>query len=338
MLNRRSKRWIWIVLGAGSVKACDVLGPHVGQVLRYWFPDKKPWDYIELIVPIASSIILGLVVLQLQERNSEERELARKENQAVESIQRFFDRIEKLLVDHKVLYLADSEKRLEEGYRDAIAESARKVVRARTLSMLRAFSNDSERKTAIVRFLIDSEIVPRLGVSLNGADLSNADLCCVSLVGADLNGADLSGAKLRGSDLANIDKGEFVDGEWRPVSIKPTSLMSANLKGADLSDARLNGAQLQSADLTSAILTDAALKYCNLSAAKLIGANLQSASLIGADLSCADFSGADLSYARLCETDLEYVTWDAKTVWPDSGSFLGVRNAPVQLRTQLGLP
>jgi uncharacterized protein YjbI with pentapeptide repeats len=293
---------------------------------------------MELVFPAVSSIMLGLIVLLFQERYSREREAALKEDRAAESLQRYFDRIEAFIVDRQVLYLADAEGRLGKEYRDPVVESARDVIRARTLSILRTFSNDIERKNAVLSFLIGSDILIQLQVSLKGADLSKADLRLTTLVGVNLCGANLRGAILAKADMGNINRAKLVDGELESVSLPPTNLLNANLEGADLYNVNLEGAWLQSANLSSAILTEARLMDADLSAAKLIGADLRSAHLIGAKLRCADLSGADLSYADLREADLEYMEWDAKTSWPDLSSFLGARNVPPQLKQQLGLP
>jgi uncharacterized protein YjbI with pentapeptide repeats len=339
LLRRVFRYWKWIALTTILLVIGGFpFGPWFEPLFKAYFPGKTKWDYIELVFPAASSIILGLVVLLLQERYSKEREAAQKEDRATESLQHYFDRIEAFIVDRQVLYLADTEGRLGKEYRDPVVESARDVIRARTLSILRTFSNDIERKNAVMSFLIGSEILTQLQVSLKGADLSKADLRWASLVGVNLCSANLRGAILTQADMGNIDKVKLIGGELESASLQPTNLIHANLEGADLYNANLEGAWLQSADLSSAILTEARLKDADLSAAKLIGADLRSAHLIGARLRCADLSGADLSYADLREADLEYAKWDAKTLWPDLSSFLGAKNVPPQLKKHLGLP
>jgi len=338
VLKRGLKQWKWIAAGIILIAIMDfALRPCIGQGLKSCFPGKTRWDYIELFVPVASSIVLGVIVLQLQEKYSKEREAAQKEDRAAESLQRYFDRIEALIVDRQILYLADSEGRLGKGYADPAVESARELARARTLSILRLFSGDIERKTAVVRFLVDSEILSRLRVSLKGADISNADLRWTSLVGVNLCSANLKGAKLIQADMGNIDKVRCFEGEWVAVELEPTLLLNANMESAELLNANLKGARLQNADLSSAILTDAKMQGTDLSSAKLAGANLTGVNLTGAILCCADLSGADLSYAVCSEADLRDVKWDAKTLWPDSASFLGARNIAPQLKARLGL-
>jgi hypothetical protein len=76
--------------------------------------------------------------------------------------------------------------RLGEKYQDPFVESAREVIRARTISILRLFSQDLERKRSVILFLIESSILRSLSVSLRGADLGSIDLGETCINGADL--------------------------------------------------------------------------------------------------------------------------------------------------------
>ena len=134
------------------------------------------------------------------DKNAKDRESQRAENDSKnQAIQIFFERISALLLGKQVIYLANAEKKLGPEYKDPIVESARDVIRAQTLAVLRIFSADTEKKGAVMRFLIESEIMASLSVPLEEVNLSGADLR-----GADLREADLREADLREADLEGI--------------------------------------------------------------------------------------------------------------------------------------
>jgi hypothetical protein len=113
-----------------------------------------------------------------------------------------------------------------------LLDSALDVIRARTLSILRRFENDAERKTSVIRFLIEAEIISKSRLNLKRADLSWADLSWANL------------------EKANLEKAHF-DG---------ANLFRANLTGAILIFAHFDGANLEKAELKGAILEGADLK------------------------------------------------------------------------------
>jgi uncharacterized protein YjbI with pentapeptide repeats len=133
---------------------------------------------------------------------------------------------------------------LEEDLSDA---KVRTLLRARTLTVLERLG--PRRKTQVMQFLSEAELVTSVDgkepiITLDGASLSDADL----------RAADLSSLDLRGANLTSAD------------------LSYTNLQYADLSGARLSGAELFLANLEDA----------NLSGAILVGADLRGADLRGA--------------------------------------------------------
>ena len=120
-----------------------------------------------------------------------------------------------------------------------LLEVATDVIQARTLSILRRFKNDPERKTSVVRFLVEADVISRLRIRLSSADLSGADLSGADLSNTNLVNADLSGASLV---LANLSG---------------ASLVFANLSRANLSRANLSGANLSGANLSYTYLLEA---------------------------------------------------------------------------------
>jgi hypothetical protein len=158
-------------------------------------------------------------------------------------------------------------------------DPTRVTARAQTLTTL--LQLDGYRKTSVVRFLYEAQLInkkkktlsgidfePRI-VGLDGADLTNANLRYLTLEEAALNGAILEDADLRNAKLSRIDLGgAFLSG--------------TDLSGTDLSSANLREAELQRKDEL----------------------NLRGADLSGADLSGADFSGADLTGAKIAKEQL----------------------------------
>ena len=313
--------------------------------LKILFPSKTLWDYLEVfIAPFLSALIVALLVLFLEmqakareERQTQERERIREQANKEEALQRYFDRISALVMDKQVIVLAKAAARLGGNYRDPIIESARDVIRARTLSILRIFSRDEEKKTAVVRFLIESRIFLFLGISLAEADLSrarlsSADLSTLDLSNVDLSGAELSFAKLFGSDLTH-------------ANLSDTDMIGANLGVAHLSQLLLDLRRVTSkslyeyphsnriaTDLSGATLWRANLRSANLSEAKLCAAKLN-----GADLSLANLSGADLRGANLEGANLQDVRWDDYTSWPELKMLEKAKNVPIALGNMLGI-
>jgi uncharacterized protein YjbI with pentapeptide repeats len=313
------------------------------------FDDGKTlWDWLSLLgVPI-SLAILGYwlqqnqqkraekvakeqkerdekIALELRERDEklakEQRELAADETKE-EVLQVYFDRLSVLLVDKNLLAIASkvyATKILEYEHQPIIEatleerellDAAVDVIRARTLSILRRFKNDPDRKTSVIRFLIEAEIISKLHLNLSGADLIGADLNHAVLSSAifrsaKLNRADLSYAFLGGADLyeanlsnANLNVVYLSGANLNKADLSGANLSSAKLSGAVLYDANLSGADLIGAKLGGADLRIAKLSSALLYGANLCGANLKGADLIGARLNRADFNYSDLNGAK----------------------------------------
>jgi uncharacterized protein YjbI with pentapeptide repeats len=286
---------------------------------------KTLWDWLSLLGVPLSLAILGYWLQQAQQKRAEklaeeQRELAADETKE-EVLQVYFDRLSVLLVDKNLLAIAakvhatetqgtESQPQIRATAEDReLLDSAVDVIRARTLSILRRFENDSERKTSVIRFLIEADIVSKLKLNLSGANLSGADLSRTDLRDANLSGANLSGADLSGTDL-------------RDANLSRADLRDANLRGTNLSGADIGFAFLIGADFCSATLSGTDLTHSFLIGAKLNGAHLRCAYLEGVDLSGADLSGAyfgdtDISLTRgLTEEQLEGAKL-CRTLLPD---------------------
>jgi uncharacterized protein YjbI with pentapeptide repeats len=340
---------------------------------RLWgwtkFGEKSGWEYLELLSALAIPVVLAAAGFwftaqqdqrqqQIEDQRAQaaqkiesqraqeaqkiesqraeaERELAEQRAQD-EALQAYLDQMSGLLL----------EKDLRTSEEDS---EVRTLARARTLTVLERL--DPSRKTAVIQFLVEAQLIQRVEgrgpiISLGGANLREADLSLLSdtnLRGANLRGADLREAALIYADLRGADLREA---DLRGTNLSSADLREANLGEADLTGAGLWGADLREAELVSAYLGEvlpgegarinpaplpglreadlsgANLTYADLSGADLGFADLSKAALYDADLSGADLSGADLSEAKgISNEELEQVTSSLKgATMPDGKS------------------
>lgn len=287
----------------------DKQGKTVKKVTTTAHNDGKTlWDWGSLLL-VPSSLLLFGYILQLQQQKRAEKlstdqqkraeafsekqeELAKKfaeeqrdiadDETKEEVLQTYFDRLSVLLIDRNLIALSNkSNSSTITPEEQELLDSALDVIRARTLSILRRFEKDAERKTSVIDFLIETEIIGKSKLNLSGAELVNAEL----------GNAELGNAKLR----------------------------NANLIGANLFWSKLKGADLGNANLFLAKLEGAELQNANLFLAKLKGANLTGANLTGADLSWADLQGANLQRANLKDIKWDSKTkWPDKIAFIDA--------------------
>ena len=239
-----------------------------GMTARDWLPIVGA-----LLVPTMVALGTWAITWQLAKLEDERAQQAQKiENQRAkaerelaeqraddEALQAYLDQMASLL--------------LERDLRTSKEDSeVRTLARARTLTVLGRL--DPSRKTALMQFLVEADLVQRVDgsdpiISLRGADLNNANLRFAIMPGAVLSQANLNRANLIGADLSHA------------IPYK------ADLSFADLRNANLRGANLIGADLTFAGPSNANLHRANLSDANLIRANLSDANLSDANLSDA---------------------------------------------------
>lgn len=296
----------------------DAKGKVVKSIKTTKYDDGKTlWDWLSLLGVPLSLAILGFWLQQSQQKRAErvakeqrerdeklakeQREIAAAETKE-EILQVYFDRLAVLLVDKNLLaiaakvYASETQKRgvlpkieptLEER---ELLDSAVDVIRARTLSILRRFENDPERKTSVIRFLIEADIISKLKLSLREANLYNADLHDANLHDADLRDADLRDADLRDANL--------IEADLSGANLERAKLTNAHLLNADLSEANLCSARIREAKLEGANLSKANLSGARLNDAKLVGTNLDNAVLtntrFGNNLGLGDTTKADM--------------------------------------------
>jgi len=313
-------------------------------------PGKSLWDWMTLFLAPATLAGLGFLFQSNQEKAKaakEETEQKREvEQQHHQALQSYLAEISALLVDKqlKTMLPGKNQKQAETGHtsdttpdidpgQSVTATSlsidptaALQVVKARTLSLLRLFDEDMPRKSNVLSFLGDTELLTELSLDLSSSHwekanfrranlrkadlretyLSKADLSFADLRGAYFNEADLTGADLGRANLngANLNGAYLTGADLSFANLSGAYLNGANLTGANLNGANLSNARLIKADLSGAELMHVDLSGANLSNAKLSNANLIVANLSGADLSNASLGGAELSGAELSNAKL----------------------------------
>jgi uncharacterized protein YjbI with pentapeptide repeats len=258
----------------------DTGGEHSEQQTkqsRWGFRGMTVRDWLQLlIVPLALVVISFLFAAQQDQRQQQtenqraeaERELANQRAQD-EALQSYLDQMSTLLLEKD---LRSSEESSE----------VRTLARARTLTVLGRL--DPSRRTAVMRFLVEAELVQSANTDVYKDKEGKPpiiELSSANLSGANLGSADLDGAHLAGADLSNADL-EF-------AYLSYADLNRADLSGANLSFAKISYASFAYADLSGANLHNALLLYSDLG-----GANLSNANLTKALLTNSHFDSANL--------------------------------------------
>ena len=214
---------------------------------RWGFRGKTVWNWMELLmVPLALAVI-GLAFSVQQDARQQRVENQRAEAERELAVQRAQDEALQAYLDQMSTLL------LEKDLRDSEAGSeVRTLALARTHTVLESLG--PSRKSELMQFLLEADLVEGLdgrdqiielgtadlkGANLTGAVMPFAYLSCANLRGADLGGIILSDADLRDADLRDAD--------LRDVNLtrpdQKAFLRRAHLLGADLSGANLRGAE-----------------------------------------------------------------------------------------------
>jgi uncharacterized protein YjbI with pentapeptide repeats len=280
-----------------------ISGPLSGTVTRTeeYQPGKALWDWLQLLGVLAIPVVVGFGAVWFSYRQNRTTSRIAEDRQREDTLQAYFDKISELLFKE---HLGDLALRggVVPGY-----EEARKIARARTLTVLQRL--DGDRKGSMLRFLHESGLIDRDKpiIQMNGTDLSGANLSGASLSGVNLSEANLSGADLSDANLSKIRRWPTMSTTqwqilqnadrrglreqalyrmiWNPLSVfwgpitklifkngtnlSGANLSEANLSGADLSDANLERANLKEADLSGTNLTMTHLKEANLTEATM---------------------------------------------------------------------
>ncbi|WP_346291398.1 pentapeptide repeat-containing protein [Sphaerothrix gracilis] len=299
--------------------------------------EKSFWDWLSLIVVPAALLIIGYGLQQQQQKRA-------AEGMKEDALQGYFDSVSSLLIGENLLALAakiysNSNEDEAAPEQQELFYAAIDVIRARTLSVLRKFKDDPELKKNIFLFLIDSELINKLRIDLNGADLSgvelwkvslkdanlrdasfvgatiyNCDFTCADLVGADFSGADIgfvdfSGAKLGGADFSDVkisftsfENADFIRDEILIAGPRigvEVNFINANLRWASFNSLDLSGVDFSGANLESSDFQNARLTRAIFHNANLRGTNLSHADLFGVDFFRCNLRKANLNGANI---------------------------------------
>lgn len=245
----------WLGFGEGqstsvTVHTRDTNGNIIETVTTKSDPAKTLWDWLSLLGVPLSLALLGSWFQISQQRQAEEATKERREQTELatkeEVLQAYFDRISVLLVDKNLLGMA-AQKKGRPGYgsplslaEKEILDAAIDVIRARTLSLLRRFGDDGERKSSVVRFLVETEVLSKLNIRLSTANLSHTELRGINLANVNLVNSNLSYADLSYADLSRAD--------MRGANLRGTKLVHSRIEGCDFL-----GATLTETDFNNAI-------------------------------------------------------------------------------------
>ena len=157
------------------------------------------------------------------QRAAAERELAVRRAQD-EALQAYLSQMGSLLLD----------KNLRESEEDS---EVRTLARARTLTVLSRL--DPSRKSAVMEFLVEAELVQSVEgrgpiIRLGGADLTEADLPHASLTAANLRGAEVSQADLSYADLLYAQN--WTDGQLGEAYLEGATMPNGQKYGDWLKD------------------------------------------------------------------------------------------------------
>jgi uncharacterized protein YjbI with pentapeptide repeats len=246
-LSRERIEQVALFIGIAVAVTTLIVVLAIGGASLGWtgFADKTLWEWLQLLGALAIPLVLaiaGFWFTTQQEARQQRFETLRANSEGKIEEQRAQDAALQAYLDQMSTLL------LEE--KDLRNDRVRTLMRARTLTVLGRL--DPKRKTAVMQFLVEAELVQRVEkstplIGLSGADLSGANLFEADLSGADLRQAGLPEANLYYADLSYANLTEAL--------LSHADLSYVNLTGADLSYANLTGADLRHADLTKADLS-----------------------------------------------------------------------------------
>jgi uncharacterized protein YjbI with pentapeptide repeats len=255
-VERSTKIRRWTVALAAVVMTGSVLGV---VIYGHWtksrwigVADKTFWDYLQLLI-VPAALALGVAWLsgeqkrreqagaavqrqrdrefweKLLEREREREQATRNQQWQEEVLQAYLDQMSQLMVD--------------DYSGTAWRDEARKLARARTLTVLQNLSN-GRLKSSVLRFLYESGLLKK--------DSAVVDLTAADLRGADLRGVRLNSASLRGVDLreanlafATLQSADLESAYLREANLSAIDLLEANVVAADLLEVDLRGANLR---------------------------------------------------------------------------------------------
>lgn len=263
------------------------------------------WDWLELLIVPGTLALLGIAFQFLQQwqlrKSAKAQRLIAEEREREDALQVYLDRLSVLLVDKNFFAKAHNSQHNYLSNEWGILEAATSVINARTLSIIRRFEDDAGRKSSVIRFLIDTEIIRKANINISYIDLSKVDLR-----GTDLSEISLNGIKFDEADLreVNFRKSDLTGASFKDANLSLANLSSANLSSSNFSGANLNSADLRNVNLSNANFSETDLEEANLNKSqfentKFVKANLKGASIIGVRINRSDFDYSNLTNVAL---------------------------------------
>ena len=298
---------------------------------RTGFAGKTLWDWLQLlIVPL----VLALAAFALnaaqadRDRDQDVRQAAQErrvtEDRAREDALRgYLQQISDLITDHGLSSAGSRGTGLD----------VRTLARTLTVTTLRRL--DAERKSLVVRFLLEGDLITGTTTWIKSPDGRipiDTGQPQISLAGADLRGVAVprflqrrTGPNERGQYevvAATFQGADLRDADFREALLNGVSLLGADLRGADFRGANAGGA-----DFRFACLSDARFAGITVGERGDNAYTVDFAAVRGRDV---DFSGADLTdatftNARLAEVNLKGAT-TTRTRWPRRWTDTGLKD------------
>jgi uncharacterized protein YjbI with pentapeptide repeats len=299
---------------------------------RTGFAGKTLGDWLQLlIVPL----VLALAAFALnaaqadRDREQDVRQAAQErrvaEDRAREdALRSYLQQISDLITDHG----------LSSASHRGTGLDVRTLARTLTVTTLRRL--DAERKSLVLRFLLEGDLITGTTTWLKSPDGRvpiETRLPQVSLAGADLQGVAVprflqrrTGPNARGQYevvAASFQGADLRDADFRETHLNGVSLLNADLSGADFRQANLRGA-----DFRFACISRAQFARITVGERGDDAYTVDFAAVRGRDV---DFSGADLTdatfvNARLTEVNLESAK-TTRTRWPRGWTDTGLKEA-----------
>jgi hypothetical protein len=191
-------------------------------LLVYFLAGKTLWNLLELLIVPLPLTVIGLWFTMQQDARQQQIEEQRAQDAAPQA---YLDQMSQLLL----------EKDLRNSAKDS---EARTLARARTLTVLGRL--DPGRKTEIMQFLVEAELVQRVEETAPIIDLSDADLSIFHLIYADLNGAFLSDAELNFANLSGAILNDADLRDVRGVTEEQLEEQAKTLEGATMPDGSIH--------------------------------------------------------------------------------------------------
>jgi uncharacterized protein YjbI with pentapeptide repeats len=283
---------------------------------------KTLWDLLGLLGTLAIPLMLYLFQVSEQRRAEERTEVEKKQaeelaqhekviaenNLREQAFEAYIDRMAQILMNQRTR----SELFKHEGTKD---NSICDVARIRTVTILRRLEEDSKRRSRVIDFLHDAELLKFIlkeanlsginleGINFSGIDLSRTVFCDANLSGANFSKADVSGANFTN---ANLTEADFEDARLVHTFFNGANLQRASLINTDIRDTKFINANLSDAILINASSWDEEEVDNNFDSVVEVGDNGELSwshdNLIWYD---TNFSGAVLTNANLESANLK---------------------------------